>query len=346
MAKRKRLSPAAVMGQPGPSAPAGGLETKAFSGGWHEHSRPPVADVSRDAAQQAALAEVTEELRSAREGGRMVVELPLDQVDEAHLVRDRVEMDADEMTVLTDSLRERGQQTPIEVVQLAPGRYGLISGWRRLTALRELARTEPRFDTVQALIRTPESASDAYRAMVEENEIRANLSFYERARIAVQAARQGIHSSPYEAVQSLFSAARASKRSKIVAFTSLVDVLDERLKFPSAIPEKLGLALSTALQEQKGFRRALSEALRKSSAGSATEERAILERVLKGQPEDAPTLPPKDKPGVRRKPVSVQVAPGVKLAMSEGRVAISGKAVDETLMEDLRSWLASRCATD
>lgn len=339
MAKRKRLSPAAVIGDTGTP---GGLETKAFTGGWHETSRPPVADVSRDAAQQAALAEVTEELRSAREGGRMVVELRLDQVDEAHLVRDRVEMDPEEMGVLSASLRDRGQQTPIEVVQLEPGKYGLISGWRRLTALRELARTEPRFGTVQALIRTPEGAPEAYRAMVEENEVRANLSFYERARIAVQAARQGIYNSPYDAVQSLFAAARASKRSKIVAFTALVDVLDERLRFPSAIPEKLGLALSTALQEQKGFRRALSEALRKSSVQTATEERAVLDRVLKGLPAAEAVLPDVPKAGVRAKPVNVQVAPGVKLALSQGRVAISGKGVDDSLVEDLRAWLELR----
>ena len=53
--------------------------------------------------------------------------------------------------------------------------YGLISGWRRLTALQALhAETgEARFATVQALVRRPETAADAYVTMVEENEIRA-----------------------------------------------------------------------------------------------------------------------------------------------------------------------------
>ena len=88
---------------------------------------------------------------------------------------------------LMASLESRGQQTPIEVVELADGRFGLISGWRRLTALRQLQADEGRgqgLDTVLALLRRPDTASDAYVSMVEENEIRTDLSHFERGRIA------------------------------------------------------------------------------------------------------------------------------------------------------------------
>ncbi|MBD3766047.1 MAG: ParB N-terminal domain-containing protein, partial [Rhodobacterales bacterium] len=80
--------------------------------------------------------------------------------------------DPEEMAALRASLAARGQQTPIEVVELAPGRYGLISGARRLAALRALAEEtgEARFARVQALLRPFSAASDAYLAMVEENE--------------------------------------------------------------------------------------------------------------------------------------------------------------------------------
>jgi ParB family chromosome partitioning protein len=44
---------------------------------------------------------------------------------------------------------------------------------------------------VLALIRRPETSADAYLAMVEENEIRAGISFYERARLAAEAAKLG-----------------------------------------------------------------------------------------------------------------------------------------------------------
>ena len=104
-----------------------------------EGAAPPVARIAADAASRAALDDLADELRRHRESGRMVVELPLDQIEAAHLTRDRIHMDAEDMGALKASLASRGQQTPIEVVALPGGRYGLISGARRLAALRELA---------------------------------------------------------------------------------------------------------------------------------------------------------------------------------------------------------------
>jgi ParB/RepB/Spo0J family partition protein len=328
MAKRKRLSPAALAG-PEVSAP----ETKtAFGWSGHAARRAPIADVSGEAAQQSAFEEVADELRRARSEGRMVLRLPLSAVEAGHLVRDRVVADPEDMEVLKTSLRDRGQQTPVEVVELGAGRYGLISGWRRLMALQALSAEDPdSFGFVQALVRAPDTAAEAYRAMVEENEIRADLSFYERARIAVQAARQGIYSDTKAAVQSLFSAARAPKRSKILSFAVLVEALDDHLRFPTAIPEKLGLPLVAALQERTGFRRSLTEALRKAAPADAAAERAVLERALKGQGA-ARARPDKGE----------QVAPGVTLMPGRGRLTLSGKGVDGALIEDLRAWLASR----
>ncbi|WP_299832326.1 ParB N-terminal domain-containing protein [uncultured Roseobacter sp.] len=330
MAKRKRLAPAAIADQ---DTGGDALETKAFLG-WAGTRRPPIADISGDAAAQSALEEVSGELHRARTEGRMITSLPLNEIDDAHLVRDRSHVDAEEMQVLIDSLRSRGQQTAIEVVALAGGHYGLISGWRRLMALRQLLEQtqEPRFATVKALIRSPQSAPDAYRAMVEENEIRADLSFYERARIAVQAAAQGVYPDPQTAVQALFEAARPPKRSKILSFTTLVSALDAHLKFPAAIPEKLGLPLAAALQADKGFRRRLTEALRRAAPETATAERAVLERILRGE----------DQPRRAKSSPAEQIAPGVQIRVASGRVSLSGKAVDDMLVEDLRQWLLAR----
>jgi ParB family chromosome partitioning protein len=80
------------------------------------------------------------------------------------------------MDALKASLAARGQQTPIEVVELVEGRYGLISGWRRLHALRANGAK-----TVKAIITAPREVSDAYVAMIEKNEIRVDLSYFERA---------------------------------------------------------------------------------------------------------------------------------------------------------------------
>ncbi|TCP39534.1 ParB/RepB/Spo0J family partition protein [Rhodovulum marinum] len=328
MAKRKRLSPAA------PEILGGAPETKAM-GVAQTYRRPPapIAEVSRDAATRAALDEVTQELQSARSEGRFVMRLPLAALEEAHLVRDRITMDEAELGTLMASLRDRGQQMPVEVVDLGHGRYGLISGWRRLTALRRLhAETgEDRFAGILALVRSPEGAPEAYRAMVEENEIRAGLSFYERARIAVQAAGQGVYPDKAAAVAGLFAAAPAPKRSKILAFTHLVEAFDDSLRFPAAIPEHLGLALAGAVQAQEGFADRLAAALRDAASRDAAAERAVLERAVKGQ-------------GRAGKSAALpeEIAPGVALQVVRGRLTLSGKGVDAGLAEDLRRWLVAR----
>lgn len=348
MAKRKRLSPAVAVSYTPEEGQERPLETNGYDNGWtgSRRSSAPIADVSEDASLRAALAEVTDELTTARNEGRFVVRLPLEVIDATHLVRDRLTIDADDQRSLIDSLRSRGQQTPIEVVDLGAGRYGLISGWRRLAALRQLVTEtkNARFARVQALVRQPDSAADAYLAMVEENEIRANLSFYERARIAVQAVRQGVHEDASAAVQALFASARASKRSKISSFVALVEALDSHLKFPGDIPEKLGLSLVAELRADPSFRRRLTEALRKSDLATPKAERDVLERSLKrsaaAQTDSVPTRSaPKTLEGST--PVVDEAAP-IVLTQRGQRLVLTGPGVTSDLADDLRAWLLSR----
>ena len=101
----------------------------------------------------------------------------------------------------------------------------------------------PRFATVQALVRRPETAADAYVAMVEENEIRVGLSQYERARVAARATERGVFESEKAALRALFATASRPKRSRIRAFLEIYHALDGALRFPAHLPERLGLAL-------------------------------------------------------------------------------------------------------
>ena len=276
MAKRKRLTPAnpSYLDTPAP-------ETKSM---FTAPRNAPIADVARDASSTAALNELSDTLARARDEGRMVVDLPLDQVVTDHLVRDRLVVDETEMRTLKSSLRSRGQQTPIEVMQLAGGRYGLISGWRRCRALTEIAE-EDRIDapTVLALLRKPEEASDAYLAMVEENEIRVDLSYFERARIVAKAVEEGVFAMERTALQELFRSASRAKRSKIGSFLPVVRALDGHLRFPHSLSERLGLGLAQALNDDPGFADRLQERLAAAEAETAEAETALLTKALAAQ---------------------------------------------------------------
>lgn len=365
MAKRKRLSPAQN------SYLAGAPESKsALAGPLPTASVAPIAQVAGEVSTQAALQEVTQVLQEARARGLMIEEIALESIDETHLVRDRIDQDAEEMGALMASLRARGQQTPIEVVPLE-GRidgksWGLISGWRRLSALRSLyaEASEPEFAKIKALVIRPDSAEAAYIAMVEENEIRVNLSHYERARIAVRALKEGVFPSQKKALQGLFANAPRAKRSKIGSFVTLVEALDAVLYFPTAISEKLGLSLVRQMGEDPGFSAGLKAALQAAERGSAAEELAVLNAALTAvQAEEmSPTQALESKstadtaagnqPRIRQttaeigmqERVTTQLAPGLRLGFQPGakRIELSGEAVDARLLDELKAWLKQR----
>ncbi|MBJ3764341.1 ParB N-terminal domain-containing protein [Maribius pontilimi] len=327
MAKRKRLDPPktdylsdSTLGRaPFASAPIS--------------APPPIAGVAGDAAGSAAAAELAQTLSDARAQGRMVVALPLDDIDATYLVRDRVGIDESEMAALVASIRARGQQTPIEVVDLgrdARPRHGLISGWRRLHALRILA---DQGETVLALalLRSPSEASDAYLSMVEENEIRVNLSYYERARIALKAVEQGAFPDTKKALLSLFHAASRAKRSKIRSFVTVVEALDGTLRFPEALGERTGLRLSKALDADPTLARKLEKALEEALIDDATGEQDAIENVLKGGRGD---------PMPRTRTSRLSVREGLDLVKFEdGAVHLSGPAIDENFRHAILAWL-------
>ncbi len=351
---RKRLSPAAPYeigtppADPASPVPEGAPETKARFGLARTHVRPPIARQAAESAAESALAELSSELRAARAEGRMVQALPLDAVDAAHLLRDRLEPGAEDadMAALKASLAARGQQTPIEVVDRGEGvepRYGLISGWRRLSALAALhAETgEPRFATVKALLRRPETAADAYQAMVEENEIRAGLCYWERARVVARAADQGVFDSERAALGALFAHASRPRRSKIGTFLGLFRALDGVLRHPAALPERRGLALAQALTADPALADRLAAALNTVDHADAEAEQAAIDALL------AETSP-RSARGEDPAPAASETTPptdqgsAVTITRRGGRIVLSGPGIDDTLLADLRAWLAAR----
>lgn len=330
MAKRIRLTPP----QETYLAPAP-VENKALTASFGSvlNKQAPIAQMAGDAAAVAALREVTDELQAARTEGRLVQQIPLGAIEVDHLLRDRIHQDDEDMAALRESLRARGQQTPVDLVDLGAGRYGLISGWRRLMALSALyAETkEARFSTVQGLLRRPDGSADAYLAMVEENEIRVALGHYERGRIAAKAAEAGVYPDVQTALKHLFSSASRAKRSKIGTFVTIYHQLDAALRFPAALSERLGLALAAALEADAGLGPRLAQMLGKAAPQTPAAEQALLARALR--PGKAAGLPKGQS----------EIAPGVRLQVAgrggSARYTLSGPGLGADFAGRLATWL-------
>jgi ParB family transcriptional regulator, chromosome partitioning protein len=265
----------------------------------------PIAHLAGEAAAEqgreiASLREAAAEagrLKAAEAEGRVLADVPLDRIDHGFLARDRIlpaddgaRDGADEAELaLRASILEHGQRMPVELVAFTPeqGRalpYGLISGWRRLRALKALhAETgDARFATARAIVRREASLAPAFVAMVEENEIRVGLSFYERGRIAALAARQGAFATADAAVDALFAAGSPARRSKIRSFLAIHEALDDVLVWPEALGERLGLKLAQALKRGEADR--ICEGLRAGASAyrSAEDEQARIQALIAG----------------------------------------------------------------
>jgi ParB/RepB/Spo0J family partition protein len=326
MAKRKRLT----VPDPGP-APVAAPGAGAWLRPGLDGGVPPIAQVAADASAAAALRDLSETVAAARAEGRMVQRLPLEAVEAGHLARDRLGVAEEDLAALAASIRAHGQRMPVEVTEIGPGRYGLISGWRRLTALARLhAETgEARFAGVLALVRQPATAADAYVAMVEENELRLALSHYERARIVAACVDIGVFATEKAALATLFAAGSRARRSKIGSFVALVRALDGAVRHPGAIPERLGLKLAAALEAgavTAELLRARLTAL--PAAADAAAEAAALAGALKhGEVSRA-----KHSPGR-------ELRPGLVLTTAGGALTLSGPAVTPAFRARLEAWL-------
>lgn len=333
---RKRLTPANPL-----FLSSGDAETVS------PQTRAPIANVAADSSATAAMQAMARELEDARSSGRMILRLSLDQIDMGHLVRDRTAMNEEDMEALVTSIQSRGQQTPIEVTPLGDGRYGLISGWRRCKALARLRDWEVGDGMVLALERRPESAAHAYQAMVEENEIRADLSYFERARIVAVAVSQGVFETKKAALQGLFGTASRPKRSKIGSFITVVDHLDGHLTFPEAIGERLGLRLSRQLESHEAKAQDLRGDLAMTRFDTPEEELTLLTAWAAGcEAEEAAQDPSLTKPKKPKPPAPQETRPRPDMRLryhpGDNRLEISGAGLTDDLRAALADWLASQ----
>ncbi len=266
---------------PARSATAPIAQVAADSAGAYETgSSAERAERARDSAE-------AQKFREADAAGLLIFEIPIDRIEPLSMQRDRTVIDKEGMEELEFSIAANGLRMPIEVYALKGSesgkQYGLLSGYRRLIAQQNLvARTgDDRFRSIKAVLRDPDQMGGAFVAMVEENEIRQDLSHYERGRISVIAAQQGAFNSTEEAVAHMFAAASKAKRSKIRSFAMIFEELGDMLEFPEGMREKDGLRLATALRN--GAEARLREVLGTGQGVDAKSEWALIEGVLSEQ---------------------------------------------------------------
>lgn len=307
---------------------------------------PPIAQVAGEAAALAGMTSVTdratqardaadaEQFRQAKAAGLVAQPIALGEINADFIRRDRLTEDPEMMAELLSSIRASGLRSPIEVAATPEG-FGLISGYRRLKAYQVLAAEDPGFDHIPAYVREADAGQDAYVSMVEENEVRANLTPYERGRIAVLSAGQGVFPSVSDAVDALFASVSKAKRSKVRSFALVHECLGDLLRFPSALTEKAGLQLATALRD--GAQAELRVALDGSDCTSASDEWGVLTKALaaRGKSEKDPRKGGRPSSNTRLPSVYVEDGSELRGELSANgfRIELFGRKVDPTTGE-------------
>jgi ParB family transcriptional regulator, chromosome partitioning protein len=326
----------------------------------------PIASVAGEAAALTALGSVedranaardkrdADRLREAEGRGLMMLDLSLGDIVADELTRDRMKLDPEEMEELKTSIAAHGLRMPIEVFELIEprngARYGLLSGYRRLAAVKALhAQTgKPEFSTIRALHREPGSVAGAFVAMVEENEIRSALSQYERGRIAVLATEMGVYPTIEAALNELFSSGSRAKRSKLRSFAQIHEELGDMLTFPQAMSERAGLRLANALRA--GLANELRQALATGRGTDADLEWALMEPIVKSAETAPKDVARGGRPLRSAEPYSsdvIQLANGISIRHetdSRGHaIRFDGRVVDadliETVMREIKRLL-------
>jgi ParB family transcriptional regulator, chromosome partitioning protein len=232
------------------------------------------------------------------------IQIPLVAIAADALARDRTALDPEALAELRTSLLVHGLRMPIEVFELdAPEgdlRYGLISGFRRLAAFRSLAADGfPAFAAIPAFLREPQSLTEALVAMVEENAIRAAVSPWEQALIAVTARDRGLFDTVEAAVDALYASLSRDKRYRLRSIAHLAEELDGCLTAPETHSQQRLLRLAAA--SARGYAELMRHALTEASNREPEAQWRLLQPIL-AECEDATIPDPRPERGRSDRP--------------------------------------------
>ncbi|MGS4944838.1 ParB/RepB/Spo0J family partition protein [Meridianimarinicoccus sp. RP-17] len=322
--------------------------------------RGPMASAVRENADSLRQrAEVEQRIRAENDAlaheyvkaqgqGLVMQRVPLDAVRTGKLTRDRRDLDPGDLQELCDSITAIGLSNPIRVERGEDG-FELVQGLRRLSAFRHLDAVQPEsgYDAIPAVVMEPGETLDMlYRRMVDENLIRADVSFAEMAQLAeAYAADPDTAAADSDAaVDILFGSAGKQKRSYIRGFARLLSMVGDNLRHAQALPRALGLALRKELDADPAALSRLRAQLAAHPDRDAEAELQIL-RVFCGfdAPQGFPAGNGKPKPAKAPRPArttfQVESRSGaVKCTASQGRLELRGdkdfSALDRKRLED------------
>ena len=212
------------------------------------------------------------------------ITLPTAQINAHALPRDRTTLGPQAMAALQTSIATTGLRMPIEVWLMTPPdqppEYGLISGFRRLAAHHALAnlRQNGDFTSIPAFLRTPTTIPEAMALMIAENEVRADLSPWEKGRILVAANDQGVFPTIDAAIFALHPHATASQRHRLRMLASVVEAMDGTLTTPEGYSFRQLARLNAALHPD--FADVIAAALQEHPDKSPTAQWQILLPIL------------------------------------------------------------------
>ncbi|MCR8724249.1 ParB/RepB/Spo0J family partition protein [Frigidibacter sp. ROC022] len=273
--------------------------------------------------------------------------IPLDAIDADSLPRDRSVTDESGLEELCASIRANGLRSPIELHLLhdrsGPG-FGLVSGHRRLAAFRRLHAARPEdasFQTIPAVVRHA-SRDQLLRMMVEENDIRAAISPWDQARIAVTSVPDDFPTVD-AAVAALYPAASRQRRARIRAVAVVVEELYDVLLTPERLSMRQLERLAAACRG--GFTDLIEGALRQSRASSSAAQWAVLENVLREAEAEARAAAPSDpRPGRPRRQVRLKSGLVMRREMTRNGWCLhfTGKQATGELLEEVMDWVEGK----
>jgi ParB family chromosome partitioning protein len=251
-----------------------------------------------------------------------IIPVPLEAIAADALARDRTAHDAASLDELKQSIASHGLRMPIEVFELAEPegerRWGLISGFRRLAAFRAL-RDEWGFRQcaeIPAFVRAPQSVVEAMTAMVEENVIRAEVSPWEQALVAVVAWRRELFDTVDAAVDALYKSLNRDKRKRLRAIAHLAEELEGALTAPETLPQQRLLRLAAATT--RGYGEVMRHTLAESRNREPEHQWRLLLAIL-AECEDPGVPDPRPERGHRDRPRRTYALPRHRIRIRRER---------------------------